>query len=468
MNNPATDVWVPILFGLLFTVPAIGVALYCTFCRITAEGEGLTFRGLLGSRFVAWREIEDYELRVPSPSQSKSRLPIGYLKIGGRWRKLSRNYYPYDSLLERIQQEAKWSVSRQWKQNDIREDGDWPKTFAYPAESGWTLVRLLVLVSFLPVLVVLPGLITKGWVVLSVAASNISITWSGLSLGGRALFVATLLSLPVCFWLMILAPYPAMLTRRRYLGQKIVASHEGLSYFKDGSETFIRWEDIESYHLEALPGNLQPTRRVVESRRSRIEFVSGIMGDRTLMELISTRATKAKMSKWRHLGGLNEDVLGGAASLWKGGNVGIGPQIHHYRTRSLRAFLWLGGLYIGIFCFQLIDKRLGNGKPMTPADFWFGVGLLSVVCLMTLFGLLAYYFASVRCEEEALVKSGIFGEKSMRWSEMTKLEYSGYVLVITGEKRKMRVAVLVADSAGLKAEIEKRSGLVAKRNDNAM
>jgi hypothetical protein len=449
----------------LFGLPALGGAWYLAHCRIVAGSDGLLLRGFFKSNFVLWSQIEDYELRVPSPSQSKTGLPEAFLQIGGKWRKINRVYVPYDGLLERIAQEAKWSKARAWQRDDLREDGDWPKTFAYPAESGWKVagmaIGVFLVLTFLLTLQAFAGGI-------KVATSNIAMTWSGLSGWGRVAFVLVPFLLPAAYSLIIWAQYPALLTRRRYHGQQIVATLNGLTFTKNGTDTSMRWDEIESYHLEMIPGHFQPTLGVIESRRDRIEFVSGIMGDKTLSALVAARARNAKTREWRHLGGVSDEVLGGAASFWKGGNVGVGPQIRHYRTRSARAFLWFGGLYTGAVCFQLTTKRLGNGRPMSPADFWLDVGIVVFVCVIMLLGILAYQFAAVRCEEDALVKSGIFGERSMRWSEMTKLEFNGYVLVVTGEKRKIRVAALVADFAGLKAEVEKRTGLTAKRNNNAV
>lgn len=454
--NPNAEALSRIGICLLFTLPAIFIAFYCIWCRIVAGSEGLTFRGLLGSRFIPWSAVEDYELRIPAPGQSKSGHPEPFLKVGGKWRKLNHIYKPQEALLERIAREAQWSRARSWQRQDVREDGDWPKTFSYPNESGWKLVGLSLLFFLAMFLQFLVPALFRG---VGVMVTNFTMMWSALSWWGRAGLVLVPLSLPASLCTVFWAQYPAILTRRRYREQKIVATHEGLTYTKDGVESFVRWDEIESYYLKTLPGNFQPLLYVVESRRLRIKFLAGITGDKSLRALVEHRANNAATKSWAHLDGADEDVLGGAASLWRGGNVGIGSRVYHYRTRSNRGLLFLGLVMSGLFCFQLSDGYLGNGKVMTRGDYWSGASMVVSLATITLFGWLGYLFASVQCEEDGLRQSGVSAERFIRWDQIGRFEMKGFWFVIGGRSNRIWVAVFIADRKGLAEEIEKRSGI---------
>lgn len=122
---------------------------------------------------------------------------------------------------------------------------------------------------------------------------------------------------------------------------------------------------------------------VIETRRIRIEFVTGISNTKTLLSLVQNRAKNATTTKWLHLHGVDEDVLGGAASLYRGAMVGVGAKIHHYRTRTARVFLIFGVALMGAFPVviysQITTGRLGNGRPAGTADIVTGVFLLIVI-----------------------------------------------------------------------------------------
>ncbi len=457
-----------LIFCALFVVPSLFVALYLRWCRIVADARGVTFHGFHPRRFVTWSEIEDYELRIPSSSQSKSGLPVAYLKIGAKWRALSRTYTPYDALLERIARDASWSRSRVWQQNHLRDDGDWPKNFEYRDTSGWKLAGMYFGLSLLLLSQLFTNAITSG---IAPILANIALIWSELSFWGRVGFVAMPVMMSGSLPLIILAQYPAIVRRRVYLGQKIVATRAGIALYRDVRKTFIAWDEIESYHLETLLGNFQPDLAVVEAPGKRIEFVTGISNTKTLLALIQNRAKNASTTKWLHQHGVDEDVLGGAASFYRGGNVGVGPKIHHYRTRMTRIFLLFGLTMSVAFPFQIhqqmISGRLGNGQPAGTADNLTGMFFFALIAVATLLGLAAFLFSSVRCEDDGLRHKSLWRERFLRWDEIEKLVFNGYYSVVSGQKSKIRFG-MVADYQGLCAEIEKRSGVECKHDGNAV
>jgi hypothetical protein len=194
----------------------------------------------------------------------------------------------------------------------------------------------------------------------------------------------------------------------------------------------------------------------VETRRARFEFVSGIAGDKILRTLIEQRARNASTANWRYSNGADEDVLGGAASFYRGA-VGVGPKIHHYRTRTTRIFLIFGLALAGGMLVPILTGHMnGNGRPTSTGDVIFAVFYLGG---MTLGGLAAWFFASLRCEADGLRQNGVWGEQFLPWNQIKKFTFNGYFFTVSGNKKTIRFGVFLADSRGLKDEIERRSGV---------
>jgi hypothetical protein len=453
--TPQDDSWAIAAMIALFAVPALAIAWSLIHCRIVAHKSGIAFIGFFRHQFHEWNAIEDYELRVPSSSQSKSQRPIAYLKVDGGWDNVSRNYTFYDELLQTIEREARWSKSRNWQQNDLRENGEWPKTFEYRDTSGWRLVGMYLIFTFALAGLSFFNVLTYG---VSRALSGIVQNWNMLSPLGRLGMVGLVLLVFGSYPLILLTPYAGIKRRRAFLGQKIVATRQEISHFADGIETRLPWDEITSYHLETLPGNFQPSRCVVETRRHRIEFLTGITGTKTLLAVVQDRAKNAITQKWTYLNGASEDVLGGAASMWSNGQIGVGFKSHHYRTRTIRSFLIFCATMVGIFGLLIWLSYSGWGRIMSPGDAVTFIVIVTLIGLTTLFGFLAYLFNRIHCEESGLRKTGPWGERFVAWNEIEKFEFGLRGFVVTGRRSQIRFPQFVADAAGLRLEIEKRGG----------
>ncbi len=250
--TPQDDIWGVVLLCVVIGIPAIGTAFYMLHCRVVADASGLSIYGWHRRRFITWNALEDFELRFPTSNESGVRDESGapasraYIKSGGKWQHISDLYVPRQLLLERIEREAKWARAKSWQLGAIRDDGEWPKIFEYRDVSGWTLAAL-----YFGFTLTLFGLIFLKNLTYGVAPmlASLALTWNYLSFWGRVGFIA--LPLGVCGLqpLLILAQYPAILTRRRYIPQKITATRDGISIFKNGGEIFARWDEITSYHL---------------------------------------------------------------------------------------------------------------------------------------------------------------------------------------------------------------------------
>ncbi len=467
--TPQDDVWGVVLWHVVIGSPAVGTAFYLLHCRIVADAGGLWIYGWHPRRFIAWNAIEDFELRLPTSNQGGARDASGtrasraHLKSGGKWRHISDLYLPRQPLLDRIARDAKWATAREWNYAETRDDGDWPKHFEYRDTSGWRLAGMYFLLAI--------GFSSQIWVDflfkgITPFLTAIAQMWSFLSFWGRVGLVATPFLMCGSLPLIVLAQYPAILKRRRTLGQKIIATREEISLFRDGRKISLKWDEIDSYHLETLPGHFQPDKGVMEAGQARIEFITGISDTKSLLALVQNRATGATTTQWLHKNGADEDVLGGAASLYRGGNVGVGPKIHHYRTRTSRAMLPLGALMSALL---LLSLAMGNrsGTPRTGAETGMLLFFSACVAIPTLWGVLRVCFSHLQCEGDGLRQHSFLGERFLRWDEIESLVFNGHYYRVTGRRQKIRFG-LVADCEGLVAEIEKRAGVECKRDGNAV
>jgi hypothetical protein len=189
-------------------------------CRIVADESGLRYVNFFKTRCVSWTEVEDYELRIPSSSQSKSRRPNAYLKFDGRWVSVPNDYTLHDELLQTIEREARWSKARSWQQKDLREDGEWSKSFEYHDTSGWKLVGMYFLITFMLVGITFLKSLTYG---VARTMNSLVQSWNTLSPLGRLSMGGLTLLVLGSYPLVVLTPYAGIKRRRAFLGQKIAA-----------------------------------------------------------------------------------------------------------------------------------------------------------------------------------------------------------------------------------------------------
>jgi hypothetical protein len=444
------DFWLlVVIIGLMSVLPALGTAWSLIRCRLILDDRGLTFHRFFTTQFVPWQKVEDYELRLNSKQyNTKSKYPAGYVRVSGKWISLGLNNGDidnYEARRQRVEAHAKWSRARSWQLQEVREDGDWPKTFEYQDSSGWKLVALGVLAPLL-----LCGLLGLS-------------TWLNTAQTGRTPDLYAFASVVFQFFsycsLMSFSQYPTLLARRRYLGQKIVVTLQGISLWKDGHETALLWDEVESYYLQSMPGIMQPSRAIVEGQRVRIGFLTRSPWTHTLKLIVQNRARNAKTLEWAYQHGTDPEVLGGAASFWKGTEVGVGPKIYHCRTRSIRAMLLFGSvvvLAVGAVTVAAYMGILGDSpRGISPGD----LVLLGPLSLGLLFGFLEYRYTKAWCEEDGLTTVSWRGKRFLSWNEVESIGKGGLGYVVKGRSTSLRIWVSMADIEGLKAEIEARTGL---------
>ncbi|RYG69073.1 hypothetical protein EON80_10455 [bacterium] len=180
---------------------------------------------------------------------------------------------------------------------------------------------------------------------------------------------------------------------------------------------------------------------------------------------MKSRANNARTTNWDFQHGADEYVLGGVASLWEDGKIGVGPKIHRYRDRATRALCVLG---LGITAVPLIIIALSYSEIGLELSFGGQVAFALLALLpgvLTLCSYLAFRSSDLRCEATGLRHQSIWGERFLPWSDIEKLEF-GFCYVVRGQgDAAIRFSPFIADATGLKAEIKSRTGLTWREND---
>lgn len=443
----------PLLVGMFWLPVAWGSWAMARRALIVDEC-GLTFVGSLRRRFVPWSAIEDYWIYSSQSSQSTETMQ---LQVAGKTWDISSNFDGQAELKARIERDAHWAKVRRFERRETRDDADWPKTFAYHDVSGWRiLVTYLGFTLTLSILIFLKSA-SGNW---SAAFQRFFLIWNGMSLPEKIGFAALQFTLCSAMGLVILARYPAIVTRRQWLGQSVIATPATLTFRDENNnaQTTIGFDEITDYYLESLPGHFQDDLCVVWATRRRLEFTNGIGQSKLLMRLIAERATRTQMKSWRHVAAHNDDILGGEASLWRNGLRESGPKIYHYRTRFNRIFLIFGIILSAAVWVRPLVGSVNGGTFVVPqTQDWAMAFVFSVLIgLPTLWGLCGWFFSAVESDQFHLRQRGIWGARTVRWDEIEQWGTKECYYFVRGPRTVLRFGK-VADEEALLAELRRRA-----------
>ena len=433
------------LLAIFFHLPTLVAAWLMRRLHIVADERGLEFRGLYRTRFVAWSDIEDYELRAAP--QAATAKPT-WICAQGKWRQISQFYEPLNALRARIQIEATHSRARQWQLNVERDDAqNWPKTYAYRDPSGgkmfgWVAVGLLLIVA---IIFVIPS--------------------SSVNSGGDAL--DKWLPLAAIFLPLFLIHFALFRTTKRLNSPTIRAHQNALSLVQSQNPTRIAWAEISDYFIEDPRGAVTIPQYVVESANVRIAFRHEISDFAELKALICARAVNAISREWKHRESTDADTIGGELSLWSNGVTGVGRKIYHYRTRTTRALLMLGGAMLLVLPIRILGMvPLSDGQMPTLPDRMIGLVFVAPIVALTLGGALAFWRSSIQTDENGITHRNVWSERSLNWDEIESFTFNGYFYTLKGASATIRYG-LVAASDSLQTEIETRAELKMRRTDRS-
>ena len=411
---------------------------------IIADETGLRWRRFGGWKCVGWDEVSDYSGRQYRKSASKTIIAAviettaGRIKFGSEW-----TYS--ELLLEAVEQRATVAMAREWGLIGTRSCDPWPRVFGYDTFSNRWSPRLLLKLSLMFVVYVLvkPALSLTGLAAL--------VGWR-MTLTTAALYL--LLTLPLAILLLVrpLLDYRAVQKR---LGERVTLTREGLVFEGGTRHIEARWEEVTGYRIVGTG------KYTVETGSGAFDFLSSIGNSLLLRENIRLYAIEAADTEWKVRA--DADALGGEAARWSGGQVGVGARVFHYRTRTVRAWLWYGVLLLVILCGMVavifFNSATGSLLDLLP----FALIMLALAAVL-LKGWQTYRCGGIHLDEDGLMQMTPLGQTRLPWGQISDFYLSkgdapgGVQRVVEGrDGRRIQFSALIVGDEELKAEIARRA-----------
>ncbi len=417
-------------------IVAILLAVWVGRTRIIADGAGLRWRRFGGWKCVGWGEVQDYYDRLSGQGQAQRaetrviRTTAGEMRFGCYW-------VGAQALRQAAEQRA-IAAAQEWGLIGTRSCDPWPRRFSYDTFSNRWSPRLLLklLLMFVVYGLVQPALSLTGWAAL--------LGWR-MTLTTAALYLLLILPL-VAMLVKSLLDYRAVQKR---MGERVTLNPDGL-VFEDGTRRVdARWEEITGYGIVA-------GKYMVETGGGAFDFLGSIKKARLLRENIKLYAAQSADTQWKVLA--DAEALGGEVARWSGGQVGVGARMFHYRTRSVRAWLWYGVLLIVILCGTVAVTFFGSiyGSLLGLLPFALLPLMLAAALLK---GWQTYRWGGIYLDDDGLTQRRPLRQTRLMWAQVRDfyLADSNVGIVEGRDGRRVRFSSAIVGREELMAEIARRA-----------
>ncbi len=423
-------------------VTAAALAVWQMRARIVADADGLRWRHFGGWKSARWEEVRDFYDRLPSQAPGQRSLFWAVIKTAAGSVRFSNDWTDAGALQEQVERRAVNAAVRQWDLLGSRPCDSWPRVFRYDTwQNIWTPRVLLKLA-----LTALGYLLTPP---LQQAMSQAGQVGWGVTLAGLGVYVLLIASLGA-FFLMPLAQYRAAARRK---AERIMVDTNGI-VFEDGAQRVAAaWADVTGYGIAPGSGILA-VRYVVETRQGDFDFLAVLSGATLLQAIIRRYAEEAADKEWRPR--VNPEALGGEASRWSGGQVGVGARVYHYRTRTYRALLWLP---LGL-CLTFGFLSWATGQGLAAGTQTTGLVCGAVGCgLWFLGGWYAYRICRVETDEDGLTQITPLVRRRIAWGQVEDYRLTGEYNrgVVEGRGERLHFSRGIIGYEELKDEIARRA-----------
>jgi hypothetical protein len=442
VNSTSDMVAIWLLLGFilaLFIVPSIILVWWLLRGEIVADENALCWRNWGHRRCARWEQISDfYDCPVPNKKGRKAYIETS----DGRMTLRGNSWTNTEMLRTVIAERAMMARVKSWGLIGARDEDDWPRRFDYNTTDnksmGWMMIAFPVLITGL-----------MAW--------NFFGGTSGKAVVERAdwIFAAAAFIFFTTIYLIILLPLFLIFqeTRRRRT-QQIIATPDGLQFHDGQNHHSWRWEEITNYYFAAPSGRLQCfSYSVVVSPRGEISFLHTIRDAIVLREIIRHHASAAASDVWKSRDAVEEGIIGGEAARWTGGAAGVGKRIYRYRTRMIRALLWLPS---SLFLIPLLLPLISGEHSISESAF-----MVILMGAIAAYGWWRYHSAAVLIDETGITHKSIFGELTLRWQEVQEYSMIGgdslQFIELKNNETRLRFWYGVADLEELKSEIQRRA-----------
>ena len=296
--------------GLIAIILGISLVygLWLARATITAEENGLRWRGIGRWQVASWHEVTDYYQKPQLETHAINVVECGARRLifsGGVWNKKSCLW-----LRNAVAAYAINARPTEWQVLGTRPGVDWPRTFGYDTpENRGKVHQFSIQLTFLT-LVLIPlwgtSYSTMWWKAISLTSVLGAAAWLGVKL-----------------WLIWIVKRVA----HRHFDEQITVTLEGICWEKKDVSVSASWDEvIDCYILE----NGLTLRMILPD--GSIDFYKTIEDCDILKEIIKDSATQVKAKAWRTE--KYTEAMRETDAQWSNERVEGGDRIYHYRVPS--------------------------------------------------------------------------------------------------------------------------------------
>lgn len=435
-----------VAFGSLLTfflVLGVGVTIHERVCRIVADEDGLSWRGVRGERRAAWSEVSDYYDH--QFGSSNGRYFEAVVIVGGARLRFDKSWRNSGGIKAAIVLNAKDAKADRWELLGARTNVDRPQVFGYSGITGNGRLLMIIVAN----LIALNELYDTPYhaYVKSIARFH-----------HVEPYTIAMLAMHVSLWVMMLVTLNAMLLSgyTEFLKRKketITFDRETLTFSDGVSALTARWDEVTDYYWTSSPSDMikMPIIGRIETPGGPICFLRDMDKGTRLARIVELYASKARQHEWRI-----EDSWQSLEPAAPATDHQRGIKRFGYRNRFVRFFAVMATLLIAapilIYLLHHIVS-LPSGK--------FGAGIAVVPFVLACYLWSVFNRSAVVVDDDSIIKISPLGQRRIGWDNVRYVCLYGAQSPIRGLVKSDHCTIIITESvtnvADLLIEIERRS-----------
>lgn len=423
--RPVNDPTLTVLGATVLALAAL-VAVFHATSRVVADETGVRWKRFGFGGSVPWSDVHEYHLQDTESAARKPSLVIhtgtGRLVVPDLWTHQGE-------LKVLLAYRAGCDPGDDWGIL-TGTDGRWRKVFTYNRRRA--IVGSAACVTALAAIA--GGCVWS--VVRDIYRFGATTPWTSIVIGDSPLLLVVAMY-TLLIWV-IAADYTDSLKRK---DQRISVDPDGITFSDTTQHVHFPWGDVTAIRLEVHPRLGCARRRMIISTNGEFGYTAGL-GDVSLLNAIVRRMAVNAGEPRR----LECDALGETEQT-------AGVTVHHYRTRSVRAVLWLPTALCP--CLLLCGWLTFTGlAPIGNPTAYVATAVVSAA--LSAWGWLSFRMASIRTDSIGITHRGHRGETAIPWADVRgfRKARSGLGWVVTGSKAKIGFSDLITNYEALKAVID--------------
>jgi hypothetical protein len=405
---------------------------------IDADDTGLTVFDWRGRRRIPWEDVQDYYLCVPRKRGQSAAIqtPRGLLLIVD----IDRGY---DEMLQCVREHTGHLPIREWGVLGCRPEDPAAIEFRYTwcTEAVFGVMTAALTLGFL---VMVSHRIISDWQLL--------IQFAGL--GWAIGFVVLSLHLPVLFGLMTWACYLTARDLWVRRNDRLTVTASGIQMVTPLAVIDAPWTSVVEWHSQEVKRRRFLTSNIVIVTQHGTFDVSSRIGINSNLQTIRLLRVLLERYAGPDTQPIPEEGIGVNATKRWTGRIGEDAQIHHYRTPVNRALLIMACGYASVFAVAALAGYAAGTRVMPTTQF---VTEAIGFAVMAAYAQWRYRTAAVITDDDGIRVYTVFGERSLRWEDVTEYGKGEYLATVRDKHGAIRFWLTISEAERLQKTIQERA-----------